>query len=78
MFYDKPMIRHIEMHLIENAGDQRLADSIGLETSDNEVCSNCYEPVGESFSGNTFTPFLLILDEENEWITCASCASPVL
>lgn len=77
MFYDKTMMRHIEMHLIENAEDQRQANNVGLDIADDEVCENCYEAVGES-DKKKFTPFLLVLDDEAEWVVCFECASPVL
>jgi hypothetical protein len=78
MFYDEPMMRHIEMHLIENAEDQRLANEMGLETSDSEVCETCFLPVGEDESGVRFVRFLIVLDDEAEWIVCQRCAEPVL
>lgn len=78
MFYDKPMMRHIELHLIENSNDQTLANEIGLETGDFESCENCFEPVGETADGSKFTPFLIALDDQAEWIVCVECASPVL
>lgn len=72
------MMRHIELHTIENSEDQRLANEIGLETSDNEVCENCYAQVGVSFTGSSFNPFLIALDDESEWIICLECAEPLL
>ena len=78
MFYDETMMRHIELHTIENSADQKLANEIGLEVSDFESCENCFEPVGETADGKKFVPFLLALDDEAEWIVCLPCASPVL
>ncbi len=72
------MMRHIELHTIENAEEQRLANEIGLETSDFESCETCFEPVGELADGKKFVPFLLALDDESEWIVCLECAKPVL
>ena len=66
------------MHQIENAEDQRQAINVGLDIADDEVCETCYEPVGESVDGKKFTPFLLVLDDEAEWVVCVECASPVL
>lgn len=71
------LMRHIELHTIENSGDQRIANEIGIESGDNEVCENCYEPVG--FAGDSFKPFLIALDEEDSaWVICLDCAEPVL
>jgi hypothetical protein len=75
MFYDKPM-RHIEMHLIENSKDVQSANTVGLEVDPNETCEECFEAVGEV--NGTFVPFVLLLDDEAEWVVCAECASPVL
>jgi len=75
MFYDKPM-RHIEMHLLENSKDVQSANTVGLEVGDDEVCEECFKPVGEVVG--VFVPFLLLLDDESEWVVCAECASPVL
>lgn len=72
------MMRHIELHLIENAEDQRLGNEIGLESGDNEICENCFMPVGESEDGRKFVSFFIVLDDEAEWIVCSACASPVL
>jgi hypothetical protein len=77
MFYDKSIMRHLEMHLFESSEDQRLGNEIGLETSDGETCENCFKQVGDSVFGK-FTPFVLVLDDEAEWIICKECATPVL
>ena len=78
MFYDKTMMRHIEMHQIENAEDLRQANAVGLDIAEDEVCENCYEAVGESTDAKKFAPFLLVLDDEAEWVVCVECATPVL
>ena len=78
MFYDKTMMRHIEMHQIENAEDLRQANNVGLDIAEDEVCENCYEAVGESTDAKKFAPFLLVLDDEAEWVVCVECATPVL
>jgi hypothetical protein len=75
MFYDKPM-RHIEMHLLENSKDVQSANTVGLEVQDDESCEECLLPVGNV--KGSFVPFLLILDDEAEWVVCAECAKPVL
>ena len=76
MFYDKNIMRHIEMHLIESSKDSASANNVGLEVGDDEICEECFKPVGEV--AGTFVPFLLLLDDEAEWIVCAECAKPVL
>lgn len=64
------------MHLLENSKDVTSANTVGLEVGDDEVCEECFKPVGEV--AGTFVPFLLLLDDESEWVVCAECASPVL
>lgn len=71
----KPM-RHIEMHLLENSKDVQSANTVGLEVQDDEVCEECTLPVGEV--KGTFVPFVLLLDDEAEWVVCKECATPVL
>lgn len=70
-------MRHLELHLINNAEDQRVAQEIGLDVFDEETCQNCLQSVGDS-RGNKFVPFALVLDDQEEWIVCSDCASPVL
>lgn len=76
MFYDKRM-RHLEMHVIENSHDIVLAAEAGVEAFSAEVCEVCSQDVGDN-SGYNFRPFVVILDEEAEWIVCVRCAEPVL
>lgn len=76
MFYDKTM-RHIEIHLIENTHDLVLASQAGLDVYDSETCEECSHEVGET-DAKSFTPFLVLLDEDSEWIVCAKCANPIL
>ena len=70
------LMRHIEMHLLENSKDVQSANTVGLEVAPNETCEECFQPVGEV--KGTFVPFVLLLDDEAEWVVCAECASPVL
>lgn len=65
------------MHLIENAHDAISAETAGLEVFADEKCENCFIVVGDS-AGKKFVPFLIILDDEDEWIVCKECATPVL
>jgi len=64
------------MHLIENPQDVISAEKCGLDIFDDEKCENCYTPVGDG--GKKFVPFLVVLDDEAEWIVCKECATPVL
>jgi len=72
------MARHIEMHLIENSKDLQLAETSGLDVYEDDKCENCYRLVGDSGDSKVFVPFLIILDDEAEWIVCKECAEPVL
>lgn len=78
MFYDKSIMRHIEMHLIESSKDVQTCNLSGLDVEDDERCEECFIPVGESVDSSKFVPFVLCLDDEAEWVVCAQCASPVL
>lgn len=77
MFYDTDM-RHIEMHVIENSHDIVLAAEAGIEAFSAEVCEVCSQDVGDSLNAFTFRPFVVVLDDESEWIVCTRCAEPVL
>jgi predicted GH43/DUF377 family glycosyl hydrolase len=70
------LMRHIEMHVIETVRDLDRADIAGLDVKTTESCVECFEPVGED-SGN-FKPFVVLLDDESEWVVCSNCASPVV
>lgn len=76
MYYDKTM-RHIEMHLIESNHDAQQAELVGLDLYDDDTCDNCHEPIGASHV-EKFIPFVILLDDESEWVVCADCADPVL
>lgn len=75
MFYDKTM-RHIEIHLIENSHDIVLAAEAGIEAYSAEACDVCSQEVGDAVG--SFRQFLVLLDDESEWIVCAKCADPIL
>jgi hypothetical protein len=78
MFYDKSIMRHIEMHLIESSKDVQSANNVGLSVDNDEVCEECLLPVGEVVGSSKFASFVLCLDDEDEWVVCADCARPVL
>jgi hypothetical protein len=79
VLYDKTM-RDIEMHLIKNSHDERLAKLAGLDVYEEETCAECRQLVGVDSEGakQDFKPYVILLDQDSEWIVCASCASPVL
>jgi hypothetical protein len=77
VLYDKTM-RHIEMHVISNTSDERLANLAGLDTYDDESCAQCREPLGTASSDTSFKAYVIVLDDDSEWVVCVSCASPVL
>lgn len=72
------MARHIEMHLVEDSKDLHSAELAGLDVYDDDKCENCYRVIGDSNDSKEFVPFLIILDDEAEWIVCKECAEPVL
>lgn len=76
MFYDRSM-RHIEMHVIQTVTDLHLADVSGLDVYEDDRCERCGELVAD-VDGGAFRPFVVLLDDETEWIVCAQCAEPVL
>lgn len=76
MYYDKTM-RHIEMHLIESTQDAHDAELVGLTLFDDDSCDNCHEPIGDN-RVEKFKPFVILLDDESEWVVCSDCADPVL
>ena len=78
MFYDKSMMRHIELHTIENSKDVVAANQVGLEVAGTEICEECFKQVGESPVSKKFIPFVFVLDDDAEWVVCFECASPVL
>ena len=73
-------MRHIEMHLIENSHEERLATLAGLDVYEDELCSECKEAVGSNAVDHEqqYKPFLIVLDDDSEWIVCKDCASAVL
>lgn len=76
MYYDKTM-RHVELHFIETAHDLASAELAGLDVYEDDTCDTCHEPIGEQ-RVEKFVPFVILLDDEQEWVVCADCAEPVL
>lgn len=64
------------MHLIEDTHDVDAANVAGLDILDDERCEHCSAVVGTTDAG--FVAFVVCLDDESEWITCAECADAVL
>ena len=64
------------MHLIEEPHDVDAANTAGLDLFEDESCEHCHTRVGVTDAG--FIAFVVCLDDEAEWITCAECATPVL
>lgn len=71
------LMRHLEAHLIESPHDIVLAEKAGLDIYEDDTCDNCHEPIGES-RVEKFIPFVILLDDESEWVVCATCAEPIL
>ena len=71
-------MRHIELHVIEEEEDLSTAEVAGLDVYSTETCDNCMDSVGVIEEGASFNPFVVLLDDETEWIVCTSCAEPVL
>lgn len=72
-------MRNVELHLMDSNGDVDLGVRAGLieatDTSDPE-CSNCSDEVGPV--DGAFYPYVVALDERNQWVVCEDCASPVM
>jgi hypothetical protein len=72
------VMRHIELHVIEEEEDLTSAETAGLDVYSTETCENCMDQVGVIEEGTNFNPFAVLLDDESEWIVCTSCADAVL
>lgn len=73
----KLMTRHIEVHLLESPEDRDALNHAGFDLFEVETCEQCFEEVGEVPDGE-FVPYAACLDEDDEWIVCATCAEPIL
>jgi hypothetical protein len=75
------VMRSLEMHHIETERDLTLALTCDLVLPEQVAatqCIECKERVCYS-NGNEFIPFVLVLDEnDQDWIVCEDCASPIL
>ena len=70
-------MKHFEVHVIETELDSIAACSSGLlvEPFFIAACATCGDDVGSTDA--SFTPFAVVLDDEDEWYLCAYCAEPV-
>ena len=72
-------MRHLESHVAFNVHDVELAvlsGLVGQSIRDGGVCANDGREVGERLSG--FVPFVIVLDDETEFLLCVECAQPIL
>ena len=72
-------MRAIELHLIENDADARVAILAGLATVEDvssPSCISCTEEVGHV--DGTFYEYLIGLDEDDQWIVCVECAQDAI
>jgi hypothetical protein len=71
------VMRHIEVHLLESPEDRDSLNHVGFDLFEVETCDQCSEEVGE-IPDEEFVPYVVCLDEDDEWIVCAVCAEPIL
>ncbi len=70
------MSRHIELHTVDTDADETRVDDAGLETADgDDVCEHCESQIGHG--RGRFAPYVVVLDDEDVWFVCSSCADPV-
>lgn len=74
-------MRSLELHFFEAQRDVDLALQSGTANPEQLAstrCQECEDQAGYSAHGS-FTPFVLVIDEnDQDWILCEDCASPVL
>ena len=70
-------MRHIEIHVIESELDSIAATSSGLLTDPffSGYCSTCADEVG--VLDETFEPYVVVLEGDDDWILCSYCAEAV-
>jgi hypothetical protein len=72
-------MRAIELHLIEDDGDENVAIVAGLITPADVVdpkCISCTEDIGQV--GAAFYTYLIGLDEDDQWLVCLDCAQDAI
>lgn len=70
-------MRHIEIHTIETEADSMSAFSCGLipEPFLASACAGCGDSVGVLV--NNFEPYVVVLEDEDEWYLCLYCSEAV-
>lgn len=75
-------MRSLEVHYFETERDLDLALTSGLvlpEQLARTGCVECSEKLCYSSSIAVFTPFVLVVDEnDQDWTVCEECAGPIL
>jgi hypothetical protein len=74
-------MRHIELHIIETDSDVALALFAGVLSTDQldfTECDVCGEPIGHSTETDSFEQFVVVLEDEIEYLICTDCASPII
>lgn len=72
-------MKNIELHVMENnadVGDGLTAGLLETRDLDDPQCSACTSGVGHK--DGTFYPYAVALDEDDQWMVCTECASPVI
>jgi hypothetical protein len=70
-------MRHIEIHTIETEVDSISAFNTGLipDVFYTGICSGCGDEVG--VLEESFEPYVVVLEDEDEWHLCLYCAESV-
>jgi len=75
-------MRSLEVHYFETERDLSLALNSGLILPEQLAltgCTECEEKLCYSDIKSKFTPFVLVVDEnDQDWVVCEPCASPIL
>lgn len=75
-------MRSLEVHYFETERDLDLALTSGLvlpEQLARTGCVECSEKICYSSSIAVFTPFVLVIDEnDQDWTVCEDCSAPIL
>jgi hypothetical protein len=73
-------MRSLEVHVFETDNDLDNAVKAGVVLPEQiaiTACADCGESV--CYTDDDFCPFALIIDEnDQDWILCEDCASPIL
>ena len=70
-------IQHIEIHTAHNHSEAIKLEAGGLpKINDAQTCANCAGPVG--YYQERFIPLAHVLREDQHWLLCMACASPIV